>query len=92
MANTTARQMLRMNAFTLPSMATKLSPKAFSVSVLVGAGELRNISSMAEAIEATWSGESAMMPNVPAVSFANETASSTYFQWKYTDWSGMGAV
>ena len=35
-AKTTAEQMLRMNAFTLPIMATNSSPNAFSLSALVG--------------------------------------------------------
>ena len=45
MANITAPQMLRMNAFTLPKEATNPNWKAFSLSVFVCNGELRNISS-----------------------------------------------
>jgi len=35
----------KMNAFTFPSIAKKLSPNAFSVSVRVGSGALANIAS-----------------------------------------------
>src|SRR6478672_4117603 len=65
-ANTTAEQMLRMKAFTLPIIATNSSPKAFSLSDLVGCGELRNMSSTAVATLLTSAGEAARMLNVPA--------------------------
>ena len=81
-ANTTAEQMLRMNAFTLPIMATNSSPNAFSLSVLVGCGELRNMSSTALAILLTSAGDAARILKVPACPLKNETASSTYFALK----------
>src|SRR5581483_4965344 len=84
-ANTTAEQMLKINAFTFPNMATNSSPNAFSLSVLVGWGELRNMSSTAPAILLTSEGEAARMLNVPACPLKNETASSTYLLLKYTD-------
>jgi len=43
--NTEADAITRMNAYTFPSMARKLSPNAFSVSVRVGSGALANIAS-----------------------------------------------
>src|SRR5271165_2115466 len=84
-ANTTAEQMLRMNAFTLPIMATNSSPNAFSLSALVGCGELRNMSSTVPAILLTSPGVAARMVNVPAWPLKKATASSTYFALKYTD-------
>src|SRR5260221_11976222 len=84
-ANTTAEQILRMNAFTLPIMATNSSPNAFSLSDLVGCGELRNVSSTALAILLTSPGEAARMVNVPARPLKKSTASSTYLALKETD-------
>ena len=81
-AKTTAEQILRMNAFTLPIMATNSSPNAFSLSVFVGWGELRNMSSTAFAIVLTSEGDAARMLNVPACPLKNETASSTYLVLK----------
>src|SRR5207302_3940890 len=56
-ANTTAAQMLRINALTLPSIAMNESWKAFSLSVLVGWGELRNMSSIVREVGAMSLGE-----------------------------------
>src|SRR5208282_425434 len=84
-ANTTAAQMIRMNAFTLPIIATNSNPKAFSLSDFVGCGELRNMSSIVLAIRLTSPGEAARMLKVPACPLNHETASSTYFELKYTD-------
>src|SRR5579863_8030185 len=84
-AKTTAEQMLRMKAFTLPIIATNSSPKAFSLSALVGCGELRNISSISVAILLTSDGEAARMLKVPAWPLKKETASSTYLELKYAD-------
>ena len=66
MVKTTTAEMLPMNNFTLPSMLLKLSWKAFSVSVLVGAVLLRNMSSTVRAINGTASADSAWMQNDPA--------------------------
>src|SRR5689334_5801097 len=84
-AKTTAEQMLRMKAFTLPIMATNSSPNAFSLSVFVGCGELRNISSTALATVLTSEGDATRILNVPAWPLKKETASSTYLELKYTD-------
>src|SRR2546427_277143 len=45
-ANTTAAQILRINAFTLPSIAMHESWKAFSLSAFVGWAQLRNMPSI----------------------------------------------
>jgi hypothetical protein len=81
-ANTTAEQMLRMNALTLPIMATNSRPNAFSLSVFVGCGELRNVSSTVLATVLTSLGEAARMLNVPALPLKNPTDSYTYFALK----------
>src|SRR5438105_14862964 len=65
-AKTTAAHMLRMKSFTLPNCATKLRPNAFSLSVLVGCGELAKISSIDLETCVTCSGESTRMEKVPA--------------------------
>src|SRR5262249_39356283 len=84
-ANTTAEQMLRMNALTLPIIATNSRPNAFSLSALVGCGEFRNMSSIVSATLLTSDGLAARMLNVPALPLNVGTASSTYFALKYTD-------
>ena len=81
-ANTTAPQIPRMKAFTLPSIATKSNPNAFSLSVLVCCGELWNMSSTAAATLGTSAGESARIPKVPLWSFMTGTVSSRYFRSK----------
>src|SRR6266404_5370025 len=70
-ANTTAKQILRIKAFTLPMLLMKLNWNAFSLSVFVGSGEFRNMASTADATEETLFGESARMANVPAFPLAN---------------------
>ncbi len=58
MVKTAADEMIRMKAFTFPSMARKLSPNAFSVSVLVGSGAFANIASTSCETRFTFWGES----------------------------------
>ncbi len=81
-ANTTAKQMLRIKAFTLPIMATNSRPNAFSLSALVGWGEFRNMSSTVLATRLTSSGEATRILKVPARPLKNATASSTYLALK----------
>src|SRR5258705_12173793 len=83
-AKTTARQMLRMKAFTLPMLLMKLSWNAFSLSVFVGSGELRNMASTPAATLGTSSGEPARILKVPAWTLEDETASCRYFRLQYT--------
>ena len=64
-ANTTAAQMLRMNAFTLPIIAMKSRLKAFSLSDFVGRSVLRKAASMSFATCGTAVGESASTPKNP---------------------------
>src|ERR1700686_4087549 len=85
MANTTAAQMLRMKAFTLPNMATKESRKACSFSVLVGLGELRNIWSMASATAGTSFSEATRVSKKSAWVLNQGSASSRYLLLKYME-------
>src|SRR6266480_3778168 len=84
-AKTTAKQILRMKALTLPIMATNSRPNAFSLSAFVGWGELRNMSSIEVLTLLTSAAVAARILKVPARPLNQETASSTYFALKYTD-------
>src|ERR1700674_2156215 len=89
---TTAPQMLRMNAFTLPKDETNESRKACWLSVLVCCGALRNISSIALDTGATSLGLSTWLIYQPACPLNQLTDSSKYLVLKYNARTGGSTV
>ena len=83
MVNITAAQILIRNNFTLPSMPTKVSRKACSVSVRVCTGALWNPSSIVAATRGTTPVLSQRMSKVPTSPLRlSAKPSRTYAQWK----------